>query len=345
MKIVTCASYHGTGSSALTDLISEYEGVKSLGDYEFPFLYAMDGVSDLEYHIVQCPDRHLSGYSIKRFEKFSKFNSGKWFNHRYEPFFNNMYWKHTKEYINSLIEFTIPGSCFYEEYDRGILLYYLNSLRSKILKRFNISRVNPKQKQFFSHLTETDFIEKTKCYTRKLFSEIVSPDTKVLMVDQLIPSSNVERCMRYLDDNLYVFIVDRDPRDIYLLNKYKWKETSVPTEPSLFCQWFRYTHQCEDVTKITNPHVKRLYFEDLIYKYRETVEEVELFCGLEPNEHVNSFSKLNPKRSVVNTRLWNRYNDSGIMIINKELSEFLYPYDGIDVNSVLGIETKDSNLF
>jgi len=28
MKIITCASYYGSGSSALTDLVSEYEGVK-----------------------------------------------------------------------------------------------------------------------------------------------------------------------------------------------------------------------------------------------------------------------------------------------------------------------------
>ena len=58
MKIITCASYYGSGSSALTDLVAEYENVKDLTNYEFRFLYDIDGVSDLEYHLVENHDRH-----------------------------------------------------------------------------------------------------------------------------------------------------------------------------------------------------------------------------------------------------------------------------------------------
>ena len=32
IKFLTCASYYGTGSSAVTDLISEYDGVDNLTD-------------------------------------------------------------------------------------------------------------------------------------------------------------------------------------------------------------------------------------------------------------------------------------------------------------------------
>ena len=46
MKVITCASYYGCGSSAVTDLISEFSGVESLGDYEFRFLHDIDGISD-----------------------------------------------------------------------------------------------------------------------------------------------------------------------------------------------------------------------------------------------------------------------------------------------------------
>ena len=47
MKIITCASYYGSGSSALTDLVSEYDSVKDLSDFEFRILHDMDGVRDL----------------------------------------------------------------------------------------------------------------------------------------------------------------------------------------------------------------------------------------------------------------------------------------------------------
>ena len=39
MKFISCASYYGTGSSAVTDLLSEYEGVYSFTDEEILSLH------------------------------------------------------------------------------------------------------------------------------------------------------------------------------------------------------------------------------------------------------------------------------------------------------------------
>ena len=47
MKFISCASYYGTGSSAITDLISEYGSVFSFTDEEIRFLHDPDGVDDL----------------------------------------------------------------------------------------------------------------------------------------------------------------------------------------------------------------------------------------------------------------------------------------------------------
>ena len=72
MKVITCASYYGCGSSAVTDLISEYEGVKSLTNYEFRFIHDIDGISDSEHHLIDNPNRHNSGHALKRFKKLMK---------------------------------------------------------------------------------------------------------------------------------------------------------------------------------------------------------------------------------------------------------------------------------
>ena len=69
MKIITCASYYGSGSSALTDLVTEYARVKNLSEYEFRFIHDIDGIADLEYHLVNCHNRHNSGHALKRFRK------------------------------------------------------------------------------------------------------------------------------------------------------------------------------------------------------------------------------------------------------------------------------------
>lgn len=35
MKIGTCAGYYGTGSSAITDILGEFDNIHFLGDYEY----------------------------------------------------------------------------------------------------------------------------------------------------------------------------------------------------------------------------------------------------------------------------------------------------------------------
>ena len=72
MRIITCASYYGTGSSAVTDLFSEFAGCSSTGDHEFRFIHDPDGIRDLEYNIIENNNRHNTSNAIKRFIKFAK---------------------------------------------------------------------------------------------------------------------------------------------------------------------------------------------------------------------------------------------------------------------------------
>ena len=52
MKIITCAGYYGTGSSAVTDILGEFDNIHFMGDYEFRFIQDPGGIADLEYNIV-----------------------------------------------------------------------------------------------------------------------------------------------------------------------------------------------------------------------------------------------------------------------------------------------------
>ena len=46
-KIITCAGYHGTGSSLVTDLLKEFLNTKSFGEYEYRFLQDPNGVKEI----------------------------------------------------------------------------------------------------------------------------------------------------------------------------------------------------------------------------------------------------------------------------------------------------------
>lgn len=70
MKFITCASYYGTGSSVITDLVSENENVPSFTSEEFRFLHDPDGVDDLVFHLFENHNRHNVGQALKRYKKW-----------------------------------------------------------------------------------------------------------------------------------------------------------------------------------------------------------------------------------------------------------------------------------
>lgn len=79
MRFISCASYYGSGSSAITDFVSEFDTVYSFTDEEFRFVQDPDGVSDLEYNLVENFNRHNSGHAIKRYKKLVDFYCGNMF--------------------------------------------------------------------------------------------------------------------------------------------------------------------------------------------------------------------------------------------------------------------------
>jgi len=75
MKKITCVSYHATGSSAIDDFFKEFDNCTSgPSDYEARLLQDPDGISDLEYNLVENPHRLNSGFALKRFRIFCQRN-------------------------------------------------------------------------------------------------------------------------------------------------------------------------------------------------------------------------------------------------------------------------------
>ena len=124
MRFISCASYYGSGSSAITDFVSEFDSVYSFTDEEFRFVQDPDGVSDLEYNLVENFNRHNSGHAIKRYKKLVDFYCGNMFGKKYEKFFHGNWKKYSEEYIDDLTDFTYHGWWQYDLMDKGDFFYY-----------------------------------------------------------------------------------------------------------------------------------------------------------------------------------------------------------------------------
>ena len=351
MKILSCASFYGTGSSAITDLFSEYSNVRPASDFEFSFLFEPDGVADLEYNLVQNFNRNNSCLAIKRFKRFCKANNGdiihkKWYKYHFE----NQYLKLSNEYIDSLIGVSYRGFLDYDLRAKGSSKFVRLSFWRKLLTKLGCKRggILKKEYTYCGAPSEEKFLEATQKYVEQLLTIYNKQNCEYVCMDQLFPCTNIDKVKRYVPFDSFVFLVDRDPRDLFILCKKVWtKEASIPSGKDVveFCKWFDFSRHnaYEEVEK--SKIVLKLNFEDLIYKYSETVEKIEKFTGLKNSDHINKFSRLNPKRSVVNTQIWKRYpeEEKNIKYIEENLSKYLYDFP-TDCE-VEGVETKDKSLF
>jgi len=314
MRFITCASYFGTGSSAITDFVSEFDDVCSMTDYEFRFLQDPQGVSDLEFCLVQNHNRHNSGHSLKMYKKMVDYWSGGLFSKRYDRFFHGMFKQLSYKYIDQLTDFSYKGYWYYDVIEKGRLYSFcvraINKMLQKtIWRKQGLRNINelPCERTLCSNPNEAEFLSITKNYILDLFTSVNYDNKSSIMVDQLVPPSNVDRYLRYFDD-IKVFVVDRDPRDLYVLAKYVWKIKMIPTEDSLlFSQWYKYTRKHRDYETYNREKVLLIQFEDLVYMYNKTSEAIMDFLGFTEKRHVEKFKYFNPSISIFNTQVWKKY--------------------------------------
>lgn len=331
VQIFTVASYYGSGSSAVTDLLSEFEGVKSLTNYEFRFAQDPDGLSELEYNLVENFNRHNSGHALKRYRDLVDYYGDHFLVRRYEPFFQNKWKELSYQYIDSLVDFSYPGLWQYDFYDKGQWYEFWAKLPDRILSR-TIWRNKPDNHFFWTkgvtyatHPTEEEFLKCTTAYTGALLEAANVEKMPYMVLDQLVPSSNIERHIRYFK-NLKVFVVDRDPRDLFVLGKYVWKDGMMPADVELFCKWYRYTRAPRKAEIWDEKNIMFVQFEDLIYHYDTMVRRIVEWSGLEKQVHLYPKKYLNPAISIKNTRVWKENHQwaEEIKYIEGCLGEYLY---------------------
>jgi hypothetical protein len=329
-KIITCTGYGGTGSSAITDLLKEFDNGLSLGDAEFWFLQDFDGISDLEYYLIDGNHRSRVNLAIKRFKKYIDEYSG------YHSKFFKDYKKCSYEYIESLIDTKFQKAISYYELDsrsRKLFWFRISPLVQKIwMKILNkdfkeFAPYIPTEEKVYSIPNRKRFYKETKKYTKKLFDSI---DNKCdfIAIDQLVPAMNAKRYLNYVN-NLKVVVVDRDPRDLFLLNELHWKKAAYicdTTNIDEYISWYK-TMRVHRKLEETNENITYIMLEDLIYYYGKTLKKLYDFFDVDKQCHIDKRKYFNPDISIQWTKLYEKYPDyrrKDIQKIQKELDEYCF---------------------
>lgn len=349
MRIISVTGYHGTGSSALIDYIKEFEDVNYI-DSEVHVLVNNGGLDELNYKFNNNYSTYLLGISISRFLRLSKCLSR--FGLYGEPLDSNKLWdgyflKRTRKFIEEITDGYQEGYSQYNLVDKRIEykkwdMKTLPKIKKNILKYLFFKRKTKiddfkygKDKIYFPKDNNVYKIAQKK-YINDLFGYLYKKNKEEnILFDHFFPVAAIENKNDYFE-NSKIIVVDRDPRDIYILNAEIWKDSFVPLNPLKFIEFYK-NNRRKEIEE--NKDVKKIRFEDLIYKYEETTSEIKEFLNFKEKNHKMKNKYLDVKISINNTQLFNRYSNykKEIDIIEKELKEYCYDFPKIDLNQNIEI--------
>lgn len=204
-KIIVPTGYMGSGSSAITDLISEFKDCQNeFKTYEYVLLHCPNGLFDLEDKLLIGNNAIRSDEAIRSFENQMQklYNKKFWWVGNYQKIISPDFMKITKEYINKIQEFNFPGYWYTHEEVNAKMFFKLlirkplkiltmNKVRfNKILKYsdgMRISYVDSKKFYEESHKYIYKVIEKYK----NTFDRINKIDLKNNLLNNKLPIKNI----------------------------------------------------------------------------------------------------------------------------------------------------------
>lgn len=337
-RIIVPTGYMGSGSSAITDLIAEFKDCQNEHkSYEYILLHCPDGLFDLEDKLLIGNNAIRSDEAIRTFEKQMNklYNKKFWWVGNYENIIGPNFKKITEEYIKNIEQFNYNGFWYTHE-EVNTEMFIKLSLR-KILKLVTLNKIKYKKILRYqdgmriSLVNDNEFYKYSQDYIYNIIEEISNGKENVIL-DQFLLPFNLFRVDNYFDEKLKVIVVERDPRDVFILNKYIWTQRELqvpmPYDVEEFCEYYKRMREKEK--ECNSDKVLRVKFEDLIYKYDEKLKEIKKFLNFTTNDHINPKTRFNPDISIKNTQIFRKkeYEDE-IKIIEKKLQKYLYdfPYE------------------
>lgn len=338
MIIGTCG-YSWSGSSAAADYLAEFEENLVYNEEEFVLAFYPDGLQDLDYHLnKKCAKFISSTVAIPRFKKAAHYLLNDSTHGEIDRI--------TEKYIDNLVQVRWRGmgqgqsvlhkGWVYKYIAEKFTKRIIRRLPEKVCQRLNIFPITDMQ---YSICPE-NFLEKTIEYTEKILKSIGLDTEKNIVLDQPFPGNNPVSSMKYYKDSRCI-VVDRDPRDLYLLAKKYFPSRSyqVPHRTSKeFIDYYYHMHKLQK-NWMSNDHVLLVQFEDLIFQYENTTKKIAEFLNLgDPKFKGMQFQ---PEKSMANTRLFlntDEYKED-IKAIEHSLAEYLY-----DFSKYSNVTTKE-NVF
>lgn len=327
--IIGACGFGSTGSSAVCDYILEFGEAQVLDKIEFTWASGVDGLVDLEYHLMHPHGRTKDSIvAIQRFKKRAKESLREY--RKYGGIPENVFMDSVDRFIESITQVK------WEWYDNENLSAFGKYFGKYIMQNRVIPRIEKKKghqvkcypmEQVNLSVLPENFYEAAKVHVRELLAAMGADFTRPIILDQPFAGNNPQACFPFFDDP-YAFVVDRDPRDNYIFSKTRL----------LGRNHFMAVDNVEDFIKyykairVNQPYrepcdrVLPLQFEEMVYDYDVATKKIRDFLHLPANPNPKSI--FDPSMSIANTQTFKRFPQyaDDIKRIEDELPEFLFDF-------------------
>lgn len=335
-NVIIPTGYMGSGSSAVTDILSEIEGYnKNAGSFEFVFLHCPNGLFDLEDKLLIGNTTIRSDEAVHSFQNCMTelYDTKNYWISGYKYKISDKFLEFCDDFLRDIGVINLKDTYWYYQQNPKGLKMHLKILYSKIYNRIpglkkkipltykNVCVAYPSTEVFFNS---------AKIFLSKIFNALGINEHN-LVLDQLILPQNIKRMDHYFSDNVKVIVVDRDPRDVFLLNKYVWRRNCqaipYPFDVMTFCNMYERMRKIDDEAYSSN--VIRIHFEDLVFHYDDSLAILYKFLHINPDRHKNKGKVFNYHISRNNTCVYktNTLFEDEAKIIEKKLNKYIYNFD------------------
>ncbi len=334
MFISTCG-FGATGSSAVTDYLRECEGITVIDQFEFTLAHCVDGLADLEYHVMLRNSRQLSSiYAIQRFEKLIKKNTKKWcantaitedeirtITYRFLDDITQL------EYVTNSPRINKRHSEFLQETIGESLM------RRKIMPKLEKKGIIKKNIDYYPldmvrvSIKPNNFYEATQTFVSDLLHAMGAPEGQHIAMDQAFVGNDPAASFPFFK-NPYAIVVDRDPIDLFIFARKKLLSVGrfiASDTVDHFVTYYRLLRENQPYLE-DNDRVLRIRFEDLVYNYESTADQIDRFLGVTNTQRKTVFQ---PEKSVANTHLITRFPEfkANAEQIAEALPEYIFPFE------------------
>lgn len=313
------------GAGAYFDLLCEFNGVEHTPNlFELGILYEPDGVIDLVNKLKYNNSKITSYVPVRRFLKVSKFYTDfSW----YKPFTGSFLYKYAEAFVGNLNPIHTSGYQYYELVNSTKIERAKAFINNSLLSKFNCLLKTKWQFSLEREMPICMDIENIDIYAKEfmcsILNEFRTTKNPHLLIKHICPPDMPEICLPYLPDDFRHISVNRDPRDLFILGRLNNTNDFPCRTVQEFVKYYKAIRDRQQ----PNPQVMFANFEDLCYRYEETVSMVKQFIA-----NKNGWNKgryFDPSKSVNNTRLVEKYPQyqSDVYYIEKSIPQYLYNYN------------------